>query len=130
MSEKPSEAVVRALFVRRGLLSQLGFVDWRGYLRSELFARVRSGVLGADRYCGCGGEADTVRFRSYSYANLTGESRDGLEGVCWGCLDPPKARPPRKAKGNPWTICQSCGVNRPYNGGPCLPCLRRQRARW
>lgn len=72
---------------RNGKLRQLGFASYPEYLKSELWASIRSRVLERDngKCCGCGGEARVAHHSCYTNAALTGRSIQGLWSLCHKC---------------------------------------------
>lgn len=74
--------------VRDALLGDLGFADYRSYLRSPLWAEIRHRCLGRSRYrCTLcwRSQASQVHHVAYTQANLSGASQELLMPVCRPC---------------------------------------------
>ena len=72
---------------RNCILAELGYKDYRAYLRSQLWKDIRARKLAQDQSCyGCGREQFLqVHHSEYSLQNLTGTTLDGLWSVCARC---------------------------------------------
>lgn len=75
---------------RNIILLEMGFKDYRAYLRSPLWKEIRSKQLTTEPECfGCGRDASTAQMQihhsRYSQANLTGISNEHLVTLCSRC---------------------------------------------
>lgn len=69
---------------RNRWLLQIGFDSYKAYLLSEQWQAIRARVL-AGECAGCWRFANQAHHSYYSPANLSGESLDGLHGLCDSC---------------------------------------------
>ena len=79
-----------AYAIRNEILLELGFRDYRAYLRSKLWKSIRERKLAVDPLCfGCNRSGDSammqVHHGEYTRTNLTGESQAGLFSICSRC---------------------------------------------
>lgn len=71
---------------RKEALSDLGFKSYAAYLRSPLWASIKSRVLADNPYCiRCGSIATQVHHAVYSVMSLSGEKTDRLYSICGDC---------------------------------------------
>src|SRR5688572_14287454 len=71
---------------RNELLLELGFLNYRQYLRSKLWKEIRSRKMKLDVECfGCGKKAAQVHHGEYHVRNLTGSTLEDLYSVCKRC---------------------------------------------
>lgn len=64
----------------------MGFKDYKDYLKSELWASIRSKVLAANPNCfSCGRKATQVHHGKYRKNDLEGRELRSLFAVCGGC---------------------------------------------
>lgn len=134
---------------RNRLLLSMGFGSYQEYLRSPLWQGIRRAVLHGRPACvRCGGRSALAHHVRYTRENLSGRSMDGLVPMCWDChreiefgpdgakrspreaeLAASKKSPHKRKKKRDRDACVCCGVNRPYDGGPCVPCRKKARER-
>ena len=68
------------------VLKLLGYETYNVYLQSELWKGIRAKVLkNASCSCGCGRRANQVHHKSYTEANLTGNTQRGLVPINASC---------------------------------------------
>lgn len=87
ISESPiSEKAVAEYALRNRLLERLGYADYSEYLLSDLWIRIRDGLLLAGPTCyGCADQADQVHHLRYSIEVLRGDRPELLVPICEPC---------------------------------------------
>jgi hypothetical protein len=86
MSEYNRRNALRGYYPRHVLVRELGFPSYAEYLKSEKWAEIRSAVLNENSDCRvCRRPANQVHHLKYTKANLSGENRDDLVGICKEC---------------------------------------------
>lgn len=71
---------------RMAVLNHLGYPDYKAYLASERWDKIRGEVLAKDGHkCRCGKKATQVHHRRYDEATLLGETLDWMAAICSGC---------------------------------------------
>jgi hypothetical protein len=84
--KRMANACSRAYADRSRVVKYLGFKDYAAYLKSPLWAGIRSRVLAADpRCCSCGGKATEVHHADYNLRTMRGEMMSSLMPVCGRC---------------------------------------------
>lgn len=89
------------------ILEDLGYDDYRDYLKSDLWAEIRDQILKDSKYtCICCGDdwhyktlVMQVHHMVYTKENLSGESIYGLVAICRSCHVKAEFKPRRKRKG-------------------------------
>lgn len=69
---------------RNFVLAQYGYKDYNAYLRSDLWRTIRAKVL-LNGKCVCGKKPNQVHHKTYTEANLLGETTRGLIALCGDC---------------------------------------------
>jgi 5-methylcytosine-specific restriction endonuclease McrA len=72
---------------RNKVIKSLGFINYREYLKSELWKKIRASVLAQNRVClKCGGKKYLqIHHRKYTKANLSGKNIKHLIVLCKKC---------------------------------------------
>ena len=92
---------------RDKILKELGYDDYRGYLKSKLWTEIRDKILEESGYeCICCGNQNLgetlvmqVHHMVYTKGNLSGESTYGLVAICRSCHAKAELKPRRKING-------------------------------
>ena len=71
---------------RNAALLELGFKDYKQYLRSKLWKSIRRTQLALEPLCyGCGRKSNQIHHTVYKIEVLTGKSTEGLVSTCARC---------------------------------------------
>lgn len=80
------KAKIHGYHHRAQILKRFGFKNYKAYLLSELWLKIRAAKLRKDPRCfKCGRLATQVHHSYYSLVNMLGHGFDGLYSVCGKC---------------------------------------------